>query len=244
MVSKYGLKLLAAAVATAIAGNAMANTTLNGTTQGDIFLNIENTSTNTSYLYDTGVSQATFNGNSNYSFNLSGDTALTGFLNGTNTFDYSVVSSTKAGGVSTIYITGNISPTSPPDPFANNQAQAPIAQFLTAADQVATASTKSLVLATGSDWGQGLTEGVVDTNLFGGTGSPPYGDNAALNTALAFYNVSSSAVTAFAGSWTFSTTGDSLTYNGAPVPLPTPVLLLLSGLGLMGAVSRRVKSAA
>jgi len=76
-------------------------------------------------------------------------------------------------------------------------------------------------------------------------------DSAAPGTSLAFYsevtNASNSAltkgtVTKFAGTWSFS--GGTLSYNVSSVPLPAPVLLLLSGLGLMGVVARRGKSAA
>ena len=81
----------------------MANTSLDATTTGDLFLNIVDTSNSTSYLFDTGVSQASFNGNTSLvcdsnascSFNLSGDTNLTGFLNGNDTYNFSVVSATK-----------------------------------------------------------------------------------------------------------------------------------------------------
>jgi hypothetical protein len=39
-------------------------------------------------------------------------------------------------------------------------------------------------------------------------------------------------------------TAGVLTYgSGSAVPLPTPLLLLLSGLGLMGVVARRSKAA-
>jgi hypothetical protein len=252
MIRKSAFKILVGAVATAIAGTAMANTTLNTTTTGDLFLNIENTANNTSYLFDTGVTQAQFSTDGSYSFNLSGDTALTGFLAtdpGTNNsnFQYSVVSATQTGTFpavdDTVFITGNSIVTPVSSPSTNNQAVAPIHSFLVNANSVATTSTNSVVLATGSDWGQGLTEGVVSNQIYNVT-LPPYGDESSLNTAMAFYGVTSANTTptTFDHTWDFTTSNDTLAYNA--VPLPTPVLLLLSGLGLMGAVARRAKLAA
>jgi len=248
MISKFGLKLLAGAVATAIAGGAMANTSLDATTTGDIFLNIVNTNNNTSYLFDTGVSQAAFNGNTSSvcasngscSFVLSGDANLTSFLaTSGGVFDYSVVSATK-NPTTDIDVTGNIIPASTISSFNDNQAQSAISLFVTAANSVAppNPSTTSTVLPTASEWGAALTEGIVSTRVYAAN-NPPYADQAALGTALPFYNIVGSTATTFAGTWNFS--NDTLTYSA--VPLPTPLLLLLSGIGLMGAVSRRVKAA-
>jgi hypothetical protein len=81
----------------------------------------------------------------------------------------------------------------------------------------------------------------VSTRVFANPNAP-YSDEAGLGTALAFYNVQGSTATTFAGTWNFSSATDTLTYSA--VPLPTPLLLLLSGIGLMGAVSRRAKATA
>jgi hypothetical protein len=248
MFSKFGLKVLVGAIATAITGGAMANTSLDATTTGDIFLNIVNTNNNTSYLFDTGVSQSGFNNNTSTtcdsngvcSFGLSGDANLTSFLSTAGgVFDYSVVSATK-NPTTNIDVTGNIIPAATISSFNDNQAQSAISTFLTAANAVVppNPSATSTVLPMSSEWGAALTEGIVSTRVFA-TNNPPFADQAALGTALAFYNIQGSTATTFAGTWNFS--NDTLTYSA--VPLPTPLLLLLSGIGLMGAVSRRVKAA-
>jgi hypothetical protein len=109
---------------------------------------------------------------------------------------------------------------------------------------VTSASPNSAVLTGAYSWNQGGNEGVVSKNIFANPNTP-YSDQAALNTSLAFYNVVGSTVTTFASTWTFSTATDSLTYGTASaVPLPAPVLLLASALGLMGVVSRRNKAVA
>jgi hypothetical protein len=241
-------KLVTGAMALAFAGGAMANTNINATTTGDLFLNIVNTSNNTSYLFDTGISQATFGtGTGSYSFNLSTDTNLTAFLaeDPASDYYYSVVSATR-NPTAIIDITGNIAPTGNSNTNTVT-AQTAISAFLVAANGVSppTTSTTSQVLVTADAWNQALTEGVVSRRIFNNP-NPPYSDQAGLNTALAFYTTTGATSSAFAYTWDFTTSNDTLAYNPqtAPVPLPAPILLLASALGLMGVVSRRNKAAA
>jgi hypothetical protein len=239
------IKLLAGTVTLAFAGTAMA-TNINATTTGDVFLNIVNTTNNTSFIYDTGLSQSAFSGAGSYSYNISGDSNLTSFLSETGgVYYYSVVSVTRVTPSTTIIdITGTIDPNTN-NSTNNNTAQTAVNAFLGVANSVASTTTNSAILPTADAWNQALTEGVVSKRVFNNS-QTPYSDGAALDTPLAYYSVTGSTFSTFASTWDFNSTTDTLTYGpqGAPVPLPAPVWLLVSGLGLMGVVSRRNKVAA
>src|SRR5882762_4621556 len=98
MSANFRLKVLAGAIALALGGTAFANTSADGVATGDLFLNIVDTNNNTSYFFDTGVSQASFSGTGSYSFNIASDPNYTAFEAGiaaSDTVDYSVLSATK-----------------------------------------------------------------------------------------------------------------------------------------------------
>jgi hypothetical protein len=243
-------KVLAAAAAIAMSGAALANTTLDGTTTGDLFLNIVNTTNDTSFLFDTGISQASFNGGGYYSFNFASDPNYTSFASASGTLDYSVISATNTGPTNplkdTVFLTSIIAPPAGDVTHSSEgQVQSLVNQFLGLANTVASSTTNSAVLgqnaATGTNlyWGAGLVEGAVSGQLLG-VGLPPYSDSAAPGTELAFYGTNGNTLTTFASDWSLN--GGVLTYGTPIVPLPTPVLLLLSGLGLMSVVARRKKA--
>jgi hypothetical protein len=256
MYSNTGFRVLAGAAALAISGTALANTTLDATSTGDVFLNIVDATNNTSFVFDTGVSQALFNGGSSYSYSLASDPNYTAFLaavGGTDTLDYSVLSATNKSGVTTDYFTSSV-----PLPATITQTniatgQSTIGTFVIGANSITSTTTNSASLSGTFEYGTALLEGVISKQLLNnGTASAnnTYADDASIGTPLAFYEDSASrsgGVTvngqAFAGTWNL-TSGGVLTYGGtSAVPLPTPLLLLLSGLGLMGVVARRGKTA-
>jgi hypothetical protein len=104
-----------------------------------------------------------------------------------------------------------------------------------------------VLLLSANYWGDPSREGAASSNLLANAS----GLGAAPGTALAFYqetsvNLRSASIVAtlatLAGTWNLN--GGVLTYGSlSAVPLPTPLLLLLSGLGLMGVVARRGKGA-
>jgi hypothetical protein len=250
-----GTKVLAGAIAMAIGGAAMANTNLDATTTGDVFLNIVNNTNDTSFLYDTGISNANFTSSTTFSVNLQSDPNYQAFIaaNGSSPLVYSVESglsngSTKANMFS-VDTTGIIAPA--PQNLAKNflgGAEEAMSEFLVNANSVTSATTNSALLGSQAFWGSAVAEAEVSSNLFD-NGIAPFDDASAPGTALTFYQESINGGITTLGTWDLN--GAVATFVGgnvgtgtSPVPLPTPLLLLLSGLGLMGVVARRGKTSA
>jgi hypothetical protein len=252
------VKILAGAVALALGGTAMANTTLDSSTTGDVFINVVDTTNNTSFLFDTGVSQASFNASNTQSYSFATDANYTAFIAGkgaADVLDYSILSATRTTAtpnVGTVLFTSNSSP-SPITGFFVSQAQTNIGGFFTQANLVTSATTNSALLGSATTWGQNSAEVAVASNLGVPYLSPGTGVDALVGTALNFYSETSNALrsastlatlTTLAGTWNYSSGVATYTAAGQAVPLPTPLVLLLSGLGLMGVVARRGKGTA
>jgi hypothetical protein len=246
MSSKLGLKLLAGAVALSIAGGAFAANT-SADANGTIFLNIVDTTQNTSYMFDTGVLVTSFNGNtSTYSQSIATDANYASFVatqKSGDVIDYSVVGTTNAPDGSGFTPTALVTAVSTPSTVAglkSNDVATQIGTFLGQVNNQAGKSTFNPASAPSTAIWPGY-EPTVQTDLGGGS------DNALIGTALSFYDLatqnasgtrSGAVVTLLGHTWNLSTAG-LLTYNVSAVPLPAPLVLLLSGLGLMGVLTRR-----
>jgi len=227
-----GIKVLAGAVALAVSGGAFAQTT----TQ-TIILNIIDTSNGNSFVFDTSLpTSATDPGTQ--SFNLASNSAYEQFIAGENSsndvLEYSVVGYTNADTVDT---TSVAKPTVVAGQKSNAAAIA-VSQFLS---QVANPSGGATFLPASTT--PAAAQWAVDTEP-GFSGDIGGSDLSAVGTAEAFYAITTqnssgsrngATVTQLSSSWTLSSAG-LLTYG---VPLPAPVWLMISGLGLMGVVARR-----
>jgi len=249
MSSKTGLRLLTGAVALSLAGVAAANTNAGST--GTIFLNIVDTTQNTSFMFDTGISVASLNGSTlTYSQSLASNANYQAFeatVEAGDSIDYSVVGAngTANSGNPLSYVTAVAQPTS--NGTQGNNVATFIGNFLTSIANPSGGSTfNSSSAPAANDWARGGYEASVVTNL----GS--ISDNSQIGTPIGFYSIAvsnpggthgGSTITAESFDWDLTSAG-LLTYNSSSsVPLPAPLLLLLSGLGLTGLLSRRAAGA-
>jgi len=257
MVSNLRVTILAGAVALALGGPALANTNLDNGTTGDVFINVVDTTNSTSFLYDTGLSQASFNSTGSYTYTFSSDANYLAFKaaeGGSDVLTYSVLSATTGGSLFTptgeMLFTSNASVSGQIGTNIGN-ALTGVGGFFTQANLNPSTTTNSSYLPSATTWGQTVYEQFVASKLGVPYTTPGTGVDALVGTALNFYiesssntldtsNASTSLATA-AYQWNYN--NGVATYGPSTVPLPTPVLLLLSGLGLMGVVARRGKGA-
>ena len=220
---KNNLAVLAGAVALACSGAASAQTS--GGPNGTIFINVVDTTSGTSFLFDTGLLVSSFTGLTGYSVNLASNSASSAA--------YAAFVASEAGSSDTIdySVVGSYAPTS----------GTPLDLTLSTAN--AAGGATFFAASSTTQWNSGYEAGL-EADL--GSAS----DNALLGSAIGFYAVTATSnssrggasVSTFASSWDLTSAG-VLTYgSGSPVPLPTPLLLMLSGLGLLGLVGRRKQS--
>lgn len=234
------------------AGSAFANTAIKDGTTGDgsLILDVLDSTSQSSFTFDTGKTIGTFNGNSSLSFDLSTDANWQAFKAavGSNQLTYRVV------GINTVapatYVLDGTSTASPGTQSGqlgsiyNSQLKAIAAlnTFISAVNNSASSTSNSLfATASGNDpaySGDSMS-----------MGSEQVTARDAVGTAQAFYqwtlgsnpsnNLQKAPLSTFAGQWNL-TSGGLLTYSA--VPLPPGLALLLSGMALTALIARRRNS--
>jgi len=246
---KNGLGILAGAVALACSGAAIAQTSAGP--NGTIFINVVDTTSGTSFLFDTGLLVSSFSGSGSYSVNLATNSASSAAYaafvateGGSDTIDYSVVGNYAPTSGTPLDLTLSTSTSAPTLSSGAHgvQAAGEIQAFVATNSNPAGGATFFAASST-TQWNSGYESGL-QNNL--GSSS----DNALIGNAIGFYGITTTAnssrggvsVSPFSSTWDLTSAG-VLTYGSpAPVPLPTPLLLMLSGLGLLGLVGRRKQS--
>jgi len=243
---KNKLAILAGAVALACSGGAIAQTSAGP--NGTIFINIVDTTSGTSFLFDTGLLVSSFTGSTSYSVNLATNSASSAAYaafvateGGSDTIDYSVVGNyAPTSGVPLDLTLSTASSTPTTSAGTKGVAAAGQIQAFVATNINPAGGSTFFAASSTSQWNSGYEAGL-ESDL--GSAS----DNALVGSSIGFYAVTATSnssrggatVSTFASSWDLSSAG-VLTYgSGSPVPLPTPLLLMLSGLGLLGLVGRR-----
>jgi hypothetical protein len=242
-------KILGGAIALALAGAAVANTSAAGGTTATVFLNVVDTTNNTSFFFDTGLTGPAFNAGANFSASVAGDANYAAFVANQGASDslaFDVVAGfTNGTNTRTVWFTGNALPAAAVG-FKVGSAETLVETFLPTINSVTSSTTNSAWVNLGSTapagWATSGSQGGFSADIKTSTSTT-------LGTALEFFkettnapgsNLTKGTVTDLLGHWTF-TQGGALSYIATP--LPTPLLLLLSGLGLMGVIARRGKSA-
>lgn len=266
MHSKTKLGAVAGAVALALSAHAFANTT--NAAGGTIWLSIDDQTAKTDYVFDTGLNSQTFAGTSSLAGISIANSNFTSFLASvaggnlattTDNVTFSVIGSStaKVGTNTTQTRFVDFGSTSAPAGAGTNgatigtnvtAAYGQIGTFLSTLANPSGGSTFVPNTVISSQWFQGGNSANFDSDL-------TISNGAAVSGSLAFYQETvllpasatvNGAVSSFAGKWSLDLANSALDYtvSSSPVPLPAPLLLLLSGLGAMGIVGRRKTAAA
>jgi hypothetical protein len=249
MTTSFKLKALVAALALGAAGSAFANTSLSPT--GTIVADVNDGVTGDSFVFDTGLTTSSFNGNGSYSFNLSSDANYQAFLSavGANAsgMQYDVIGVSKAGANAAIGDKVLTTASGIGASILNSKVAGALAVGGTYYSSVNAWSSPTLTSAFVNTSGDAASFGPFDANW---QAQLALNDVATVGTAMSFYSATmnntrsgNATLATFAGTWNL--VGNTLTYAaevGPAVPVPASWGLLLSGLALMGVIARRGKS--
>ncbi|MDR3416940.1 MAG: VPLPA-CTERM sorting domain-containing protein [Nevskia sp.] len=257
MKASLKLKALVAGAAMIAAGSAFADMSLDSSATGSIFVNLFDSTTNTSFVYDTGLNQNTFDGtNSSVNVNLASDANWVSFVNSvtggnltttTDSVSYNVVSASSNAAFSTSGGT--------PSGVFNSKLNGGVGFGAGVAQAANTISSSTTNSAYATSTNGNPAGGAVWTNADGSWSSDlKVTPDASLGTALAFYSETYGStnhqatnvraiINQFANTWLLDSSGN-LTYNAttSSVPVPAPFGLLIAGLALMGIIARRGKN--
>lgn len=245
---KTSLQAVAGVVALTVAGSAFAFTTSDQ--NGTIFLTINDTKDLTSFVFDTGVSTTTFQGTSSLNYNFASDANYQAFeasITDQSFVEYSVLGG-FGDGFSTNPKIGSLFTASSPASVTTaggNVKQVYNNLATTLSVNNPSGGSTFIPASTSGTYGWAAAGYEASTNA-----QYVMNDAAQTGNSMAFYsfasnNPQSGSIPAiqktFAGLWNLAANG-TLTYTVAAVPLPAPLILLLSGLGLMGVIARRGRS--
>jgi hypothetical protein len=244
MTTSFKLKALVAALALGAAGSAFANTSLSPT--GTIVADVYDGVTGDSFVFDTGLTTSSFNGNGSYSFNLSSDANYQAFMSAVSAnasgLQYDVVGLSKAGANAAIGDKVLTTASGIGASVLNSKVAGALAVGGTYYSSVNSWSSNTATSAFVNTSGDAASFGPFDANW---QAQLALNDLATVGTAMSFYSATmnntrsgNATLATFAGTWNL--VGNTLTYSA--VPIPASWGLLLSGLALMGVIARRGKS--
>ncbi len=239
------------------AGSAFANTTIKDGVTGDgsLILDVTDSTSQTSFTFDTGKTLSTFNGNAGLSFNLATDpnwTAFAASIGSGDTVTYNVV------GVDTVNPNGSTPANFTLDGTSNAAAGSSSGQlgsitntalkqisavnsFISAVNNLSLPASTNSIFATAAN----SKPAYAGASFSLGTEKITAGD--VIGTPQGFYQwtlngtvgLTKANLATFAGQWDLTSAG-LLTYaSSAVTPLPPGLALLLSGMALTALIARR-----